>query len=97
MSPLLADLKLLAMITWWNLRTLAGTKALPNIASIDISRVAAIRALRKDLELPDKYPLVPCLEDLPKLADATPFGFEALQMQVDPSAKEVNLQGMVTS
>ena len=62
MSTLLADFKLMAMITWWDLRTIAGISGLLFIANSDIARLAAIRALRRELKLPDKYCLVPYLE-----------------------------------
>ena len=59
----------------------------------DIGKIVAVRALRRELDLPDKYLLVPLEEDLPSLADATPFGFEGLQLQVDPTGTQRLVEG----
>lgn len=93
MSPHLADFKFLDMIICWDLMTLAAIRSLPLVMSSDIGRLAAIRALREHLNLPDKYKLVPHMGDLPSLAKATPFGFEAMQMAIDPSGQDIILQG----
>ena len=68
-------------------------QSLPLLMSSEIGRLAAIRALREHLNLPDKYKLVPHMGDLPSLAKATPFGFEAMQMAIDPSGQDIILQG----
>ncbi|KAL3157327.1 hypothetical protein ABBQ32_011811 [Trebouxia sp. C0010 RCD-2024] len=92
MSPRLADFKLLELGCHWDLRILADIKGLSNPIVTDIGKLTAIRALRRDLGLPDKF-LVPFEEDLPSLADAVPFGFEAMQLQLDPTQTEGLLEG----
>jgi hypothetical protein len=93
LSPPLADFKLSELGTHQNLRILGELKGLPTPPVTDLGRMAAVRALRRELALPDKYRLVPYEEDLPSLADATPFGFEAMQLQLDPEATNVLLEG----
>lgn len=75
MSPRLADFKLMQLGCHWDLRILADIKCLSDPIVTDISKLTAIRALRRDLGLPDKCMLVPFEEDLPSQADAIPFGF----------------------
>ncbi len=42
----------------------------------------------------DKYTLVPYEKDLASLADATPFDFEAMQLQLDTEAANLLLEGI---
>ncbi|KAL0020216.1 hypothetical protein WJX77_003786 [Trebouxia sp. C0004] len=69
-------------------------KGFPTPPVTYLGRMAAVRALRRDLGMLDKYKLVPYEEDLPSLADTTPFGFEAMQLQLDPEATNVLLEGV---
>ena len=94
MGTLLTDFEALDRIIFWDLRTLAGIRGLPFIMSSNIGRLAAIRALRRQLKLPDKYKLVPYMEDMRSLALATPFGFEAMRLSMDPSGQDIILQGV---
>ncbi len=93
LSPPLADFKLSELGTRQNVRIMGELKGLPTPPVTDLRRMADVRALRRDLGMPDKYKVVPCEEDLPSLADATPFGFEAMQLQLDPEATNVLLEG----
>ena len=96
MSPRTANFKLAELGTHWDLRISGDIKGLPDPIVTDIGKLASVRALRRELGLPDKYLLVPLEEDLPSLADAVPFGFEGLQLQVDPTGTEVLLEGDIS-
>lgn len=95
MSPRSADFKLAELVTHWNLRGSADIKGLPDPRVTDIGKLVAVRALRSDLGLPDKYLLVPLEQDLPSLAAAVPFGFEGLQLQLDPTGTKRLLEGYI--
>ncbi|DBA98266.1 TPA: hypothetical protein ACH3X1_001189 [Trebouxia sp. C0004] len=93
LSPPLAHFKLSELGTHQNLRIMGELKGFPTPPVTYLGRMAAVRALRRDLGMLDKYKLVPYEEDLPSLADTTPFGFEAMQLQLDPEATNVLLEG----
>ena len=95
MSPRSAEFKLAELGTHWNLRISGDIKGLPNPSVTDIGKLVAVRALRGQLGLPDKYQLVPLEKDLPALADAVRFGFEGLLLQLDPLGTKQLLEGNI--
>ena len=57
--------------------------------------MGAIREMRRRCSLPDQYPLVPPLCDLPAQGD--PVGFEAMMTGLAPEDCDLVLTGKLTS
>ena len=55
-----------------------------------------MRVLRKALKLPDRYRLIPFPEGRPSLAASQPFGFEAMQLQMDRSGTQTLVDGITS-